>query len=442
MRLVDKMFGTLYATDNGLALAAPQIGVQKQVFVWDFGDEPMVVFNPQIAESDGEWVYEEGCLSIPGLYVEMVRPKQVLLRGIDVEGNPVEWEADELEARMFQHELDHLHGVLMFDRMTPEQRREAMAEYRRLQEVAAGGARPTPPAAPALIGVPCAWRSSARRRWPSRRCGRSSPPATMSSSWSPVPTVAGAAASATSASPVKAAALELGLAVTDEIDDLLRSDAELGVVVAYGRIIKPHVLAAVPMVNVHFSLLPRWRGAAPVERALLAGDGTTGVCIMDVEETLDTGGVYAVRGGAHRSGDDRRRAARRRSSALGTELLVDVLAAPLPEPRPQVGEPTYAEKVASAELELAWSRPAIELDRWVRVGGSWTTFRGRRLKVHRAELASGAGRARDALGPDGTVGTGDGTLHLVVVQPEGRPPMPWADFANGARPQPGERLGG
>jgi peptide deformylase len=134
VRLVDDMFDTLGESDNGLALAAPQIGVQKQIFVWDFGDDPKAVFNPEIVESDGEWVYEEGCLSIPGLYVEIVRPKQVLLRGIDVDGNPVEWEADELEARMFQHELDHLNGVLMFDRMTAEQRREAMAEYRQLQE--------------------------------------------------------------------------------------------------------------------------------------------------------------------------------------------------------------------------------------------------------------------------------------------------------------------
>jgi len=134
VRLVDDMFATLQRSENGLALAAPQIGVRKQVFVWDFGEQPHVVVNPEIVESDGEWVYEEGCLSIPGLYVEMVRPKQVLLRGVDVDGNPVEWEADELEARMFQHELDHLHGVLMFDRMTPEQRREAMAEWRRLQE--------------------------------------------------------------------------------------------------------------------------------------------------------------------------------------------------------------------------------------------------------------------------------------------------------------------
>ena len=80
IRLVDKMFDSLYGSDNGLALAAPQIGVQKQVFVWDFGEDPMVVFNPEIVESDGEWVYEEGCLSIPGLYVEMVRPRPCCCR--------------------------------------------------------------------------------------------------------------------------------------------------------------------------------------------------------------------------------------------------------------------------------------------------------------------------------------------------------------------------
>jgi peptide deformylase len=133
-RLVDEMFESLYDCDNGLALAAPQIGVQKQVVVWDLGDDPQVIFNPEILESAGEWVYEEGCLSIPGLYVELARPKTVLVRGIDLDGNEVEREADELEARMFQHELDHLNGVLMFDRMTPDQRREAMAEYRRISE--------------------------------------------------------------------------------------------------------------------------------------------------------------------------------------------------------------------------------------------------------------------------------------------------------------------
>ena len=80
VRLVDGMFETLTQSSNGLALAAPQIGVQKQVVVWDFGEDPLAIINPEIVESDGEWVYDEGCLSIPGLYVEMLRPKQVLVR--------------------------------------------------------------------------------------------------------------------------------------------------------------------------------------------------------------------------------------------------------------------------------------------------------------------------------------------------------------------------
>jgi peptide deformylase len=134
IRLVDDMFDTLGDSDNGLALAAPQIGVRKQVVVWDFGDEPLAIVNPEIVESDGEWVYDEGCLSIPGLYVELLRPKQVLVRGVGLDGEEIEIEADELEARMFQHEIDHLQGVLMFDRMTSDQRKEALAEYRRIEE--------------------------------------------------------------------------------------------------------------------------------------------------------------------------------------------------------------------------------------------------------------------------------------------------------------------
>ncbi len=137
VRIVEEMFDTLYDSDSGIGLAAPQVGIQRQIFVWDMDDEPMVILNPTIAESDGEWVYEEGCLSIPGLYVEMTRPKTVLMTGIDMNGNEISLEADELEARLFQHELDHLNGVLMFDRMQPEQRKQAIAEYKKLSEQAA-----------------------------------------------------------------------------------------------------------------------------------------------------------------------------------------------------------------------------------------------------------------------------------------------------------------
>jgi methionyl-tRNA formyltransferase len=246
--------------------------------------------------------------------------------------------------------------------------------------------------------------------------------------------------SAMSPSPVKAAALELGLPVTHDIDDALGVGADLGVVVAFGRIIKPHVLAALPMINVHFSLLPRWRGAAPVERALLAGDDVTGVCIMEVEETLDTGPVYACREVPIAPGVTAE-ALRRELVDVGTRLLVDLLAGPLPDPTPQAGEPTYAHKIEPAELVIDWEQPAEQLERWVRVGGTWTIFRGKRLKVLAVEPI-GEPAAPGVLGPDAaTVGTGAGALRLVTVQPEGKGPMSWRDFANGAHPVPGERLG-
>ncbi len=140
IRLIDEMHETLIDSGNGIALAAPQIGVQKQVVVWDLGEEQLAIINPEIVEGDGEWVYDEGCLSIPGLYVEMLRPKQVLVRGVSIDGEIIEIEADELEARMFQHEIDHLNGVLMFDRLEGDQRKEALTEYRRIEEQAAADA--------------------------------------------------------------------------------------------------------------------------------------------------------------------------------------------------------------------------------------------------------------------------------------------------------------
>ncbi|HEX7276762.1 MAG TPA: methionyl-tRNA formyltransferase, partial [Acidimicrobiales bacterium] len=189
------------------------------------------------------------------------------------------------------------------------------------------------------------------------------------------------------ASPVKAAALELGLPVTSRVDDVVDVGAELGVVVAYGRLIKPHVLDALPMVNLHFSLLPRWRGAAPVERAILAGDPVTGVAVMALEEGLDTGPVYASV--EHPIGpEDTLDELRAALSAKGTELLLGLLAGGLPEPVAQVGETTYAAKIEPGEHHLDWSRPAGELHRVVRLGQAWTTFRGKRLLVPRARLVA------------------------------------------------------
>ena len=211
--------------------------------------------------------------------------------------------------------------------------------------------------------------------------------------------------------PVKAAALQHGLAVTDRVDDVLDVEAELGVVVAYGKIIKPHVLDALPMVNVHFSLLPRWRGAAPVERAILAGDDKTGVCLMRVDVGLDTGDVFAR---AEIDIDDEISAIdlTARLADIGAGLLITKLREGLGDGEPQQGEPTYAAKIAPAELELDLSKPADELVRLVRVGRAWTTAKGKRLIVWRARMV-------------------DGRFEPIEVQPEGKGRMTAADWMRG-----------
>jgi len=134
VQLAEDMVATMHEA-NGLGLAAPQVGVQKRLFVYQLPDsEPVTVVNPVITESRGEWEYEEGCLSIPGLFFPIMRPKEILLTGRDLDGNEISIEADEIEARCFQHELDHLDGRLLLSLLDQDQRKEAMRELRRRAE--------------------------------------------------------------------------------------------------------------------------------------------------------------------------------------------------------------------------------------------------------------------------------------------------------------------
>ena len=256
-----------------------------------------------------------------------------------------------------------------------------------------------------------------------------------------------------SPSPVKQAAEALGLPVRtparsrEVIDEVATSGAELGVVVAFGQILPQALLGALPrgFVNVHFSLLPRWRGAAPVERAMLAGDTETGVCIMALEAGLDTGPVYSrtvCTIGSHETAGE----LRARLVAAGTRLLVETLPAiPTTRPRPQSGEPSYADKLTVEEFELDWTRPAAELARVVRAGnprpGAWTTDHGTRLKIWRARpLSAGIDAPPGTVFGHTRVATGDGALELVEVQPEGRRVMPANAWLAGRR-SPGTLLG-
>lgn len=248
--------------------------------------------------------------------------------------------------------------------------------------------------------------------------------------------------SATSPSPVKAAALAMGLRVTHAVDDVLGAGAELGVVVAFGQIIRRNVLEALPMVNLHLSLLPRWRGAAPVERALLAGDDRTGVCLMQLEEGLDTGPVLGrvevPITPVTTAADLRAELAER-----GASMLVEQLRSGLAAAHPQSGDATYAAKMHPEELVIDWSRPTGDLDRLVRVGGASTLFRGRRLRITAARPGAPFDGEAPAPGTwgEGRVATATSWLDLVEVQPEGKRPMTADDWARGARPMPGERLG-
>jgi peptide deformylase len=129
--LVHGMYETMTQAE-GVGLAAPQVGVRKRLFTYDLheGDGPGVVINPEILEAEGEVFLEEGCLSVPGFRFEIRRAERVTMRGLDLEGREVVVEADELMAHLIQHEIDHLDGVLLLDRLDPETRREAMRTIR------------------------------------------------------------------------------------------------------------------------------------------------------------------------------------------------------------------------------------------------------------------------------------------------------------------------
>lgn len=244
--------------------------------------------------------------------------------------------------------------------------------------------------------------------------------------------------------PVGAAAAAIGVPVAHDLNVLSGVDADLAVVVAYGQIIPVDLLEKVPMVNLHFSLLPRWRGAAPVERALMAGDDKTGVCLIDVAEGLDTGGVRARAttpiGSVETSSE-----LLERLSHLGAGLLVDWLHGVVSDgpgaAQPQEGEPTWAHKLDRSDLWMDWDRTADELHRLVRVGGAHTTFRGEGLKVWAAEPLSSPGDVSAGTLVGDVVATGEGGLRLREVQPAGRTRMAFDAWVVGARPDGDERLG-
>ncbi|HJM28864.1 MAG: methionyl-tRNA formyltransferase [Acidimicrobiales bacterium] len=231
--------------------------------------------------------------------------------------------------------------------------------------------------------------------------------------------------------PVKVEAQKLGIPVSHRLEDIESVKAELGVVVAYGKLIPEETLQVLPMVNIHFSLLPRWRGAAPLERAILSGDRYTGVCIMQVDKELDAGGIFRMKEVPILE-EDSLGELKEKLSAEGNKLLLDCFNKGFGEPVPQKGEATYAKKITADDFRLDWNKSAEQIHRIVRLGKGWTTIKGKRLRILEIENSYD-----ENLNPGeikGTkVGTGEGTIELLTVKPSGKEAMDARSWANGLR---------
>ncbi len=257
-------------------------------------------------------------------------------------------------------------------------------------------------------------------------------------------------------SPVHARADALGLPVRtpktlrtpDEQAAFAALGAEAAVVVAYGLILPQPVLDAPTRgcFNIHASLLPRWRGAAPIQRAIMAGDAETGIAIMAMEAGLDTGPVL-LRKAVPIAPNDTAGTLHDRLAPLGARLVVDALAhldglPPLPQPEDGV---TYAAKIDKAEARIDWTRPAVEIDHQIRglspFPGAWTQSGGDRLKLLLSEPAPGTGAPGTVLDAAPTVACGTGAVRLLRLQRPGRGPQDAADFLRGFPLAPGDRLG-
>lgn len=235
--------------------------------------------------------------------------------------------------------------------------------------------------------------------------------------------------------PVHARAEELGFDVRHPVSlkgeaeqaEFAALNADVAVVVAYGLLLPQPVLDAPKhgCLNIHASLLPRWRGAAPIHRAIMAGDAETGVCIMQMEAGLDTGPVLS-RTVTSIGAEETTAQLHDHLSQIGARAIVHALAdldQLIPEPQPEMGV-TYAKKIDKAEARIDWTKPAIEIDRQIRglspFPGAWCEIDGQRVKLLGSRLTDGKGQPGEVLSDDLTVACGEGVVQLLRLQRAGK----------------------
>ena len=398
-QLVRDMAQTMYAAP-GIGLAATQVDVHKQVIVLDISethDQLLVLINPQILEARGEAECEEGCLSVPGIYEMVRRAEWIKVRALDRDGQPFTLETSRPAGGVHtaRNGPPEGQGVRRVP-VAPEadahrcQAEEAAAPGDVMRLVFAG----TPAFARSRPGGPAGGRARHRPGPdPARSAGRARPQAAgprRSKRWP--------------WSGVSRWRSRSRCAGSEARQRLAAAGAQAMVVAAYGLILPQDVLDLFPLgcINIHASLLPRWRGAAPIQRAILAGDTHTGISIMRMEAGLDTGPVY-LQEAIPIAAEDTAASLHDKLAALGapascarsTWLRADRCG----RSRRRKRGVTYAHKIEKAEAELDWTRDAVELDRQVRAFNPFpvatTRLRGEPLRVWRARpLARRSRRAR------------------------------------------------
>ncbi|MCK7474229.1 MAG: peptide deformylase [Rhodopseudomonas palustris] len=360
-RLVDDMYETM-KTEPGVGLAANQVGESIRLAIVDAsaGKDPgqlMVLVNPEIKGQSGTQKDEEGCLSFPGIHGFIERPLNLTVEYQDLEGQKKTLDAEGFMARILAHEIDHLDGIVFIRRMSPLKRRMVQKSIRQMMKEGTWGMNAvfmgTPATAvPLLTALHSLLDVELVVTRPDRPMGRSG---------RPVPP------------PVGEEARRLGVPViqpetikgNETFEATLREiDPDVAVVVAYGRILPPSILSIPRMgcVNVHFSLLPEFRGAAPVQRAVLAGEAATGVSLMKLDEGLDTGPVIGqietMIGEDESAGNFS--AVSLVGAGLATAMLPDYLAGKV-HPKPQNHDlATYAPIAAKGEGRIDFRTPGIQ----------------------------------------------------------------------------------